>query len=114
MAAPAGIHRRNELHPRREGHVSIGSCNADIAGLEGLPKRIQNTALKFRQLVKEQNAEVGKADFPRTHAQSTADQRRHGGSVMGRAKSTLAGHSSALQLARNRRDHRDFEGLCGL
>ena len=31
--------------------MSIGSGNADIAGFEGLPKRIQNTALEFRQLI---------------------------------------------------------------
>ena len=53
MAAPARIHRRNELHTRREGDVRIRSRNADIAGLKRLPKRIQNAALEFRQFVEE-------------------------------------------------------------
>ena len=72
MAAPAGVHRCHKLHPRREGDVSIGSCNADIAGLEGLPKRIQNTALEFWQFIEKQDTEVGKADFARPDSKSAA------------------------------------------
>ena len=53
MAAPARIHRRHELHARREGDVRICPGDADVAGLERLPKRIQNTALEFWQLVEE-------------------------------------------------------------
>ena len=77
MAAPAGVHRCHELHPRREGDVSIGSGNADIAGFEGLPKRIQNTALEFRQLIVVLDAEVGKADFAGTDAEPAAYERGH-------------------------------------
>ena len=77
MAAPTRVHRRHKLHPRREGHVSVGSGNADIAGFEGLPKRIQNTALEFWELVEEQDAQMGKADFAGTDAEPAAYERGH-------------------------------------
>ena len=72
MAAPTRVHGRDELHTRREGDVRIGPRNADIAGLEWLPKRIQNTALEFWQLVEEQNAEVSETDLTRPDAYSNA------------------------------------------
>ena len=53
MAAPAWAHRRDELDARREGDVRVRPGNADRAGLERLPKRIQHGALEFRKLVEE-------------------------------------------------------------
>lgn len=74
MAAPAGVHCRYELHTRREGDVRIGAGNADIAGFEGLPKRIEYGSLEFRQLVKEQDAEVSEADLARTNAKPACER----------------------------------------
>ncbi len=91
--------------------MSIGSGNADIAGFERLPKRIQNTALEFWQLVEEQDAQMGKADFAGADAQAASDERGHRRAVMRRTERTAAGHSPALQFARDRRNHRDFESL---
>jgi hypothetical protein len=53
MAAPAWVHRRDELDARREGDARVRPGNADRAGLERLPKRIQHGALEFRKLVEE-------------------------------------------------------------
>ena len=77
MAATARVHRRDELHARRKGDVRVGPGNTDIACLEWLPKRIQNTALEFWQLVEEQNAEVSETDLTRPDAQTAADEGRH-------------------------------------
>ncbi len=111
MAAPARIHRCDELHTRREGDVRIRPCNADIAGLERLPKQIQNTALEFWQLVEEQDAEVSKADLTRPNAKPAADQRGHGSAMVRRPERPAPHHPPVLQLAGDRSHHRDFERL---
>ena len=77
MAAPARVHRRHELHARREGDVRVGPSDADIAGLERLPKRIQDSSLEFRQFVEEEDAQVSKADLARADAQAATDQCWH-------------------------------------
>ena len=111
MAAPARVHRRHELHTRREGDVRIGPRNADIAGLERLPKRIQNTALEFWQLVEEEDSEVSETDLARPDAEPAADKGGHGCTVMRRSERTSAHHLAAFELSSDRRDHRDFERL---
>ena len=82
-----------------------------IAGLEGLPKRIQNSALEFGQLVEEEDAEVGEADLARAHAKAATDQSGHRGAMVRRSERTSAHHLAALELSSHRRDHRDFERL---
>ena len=47
--------------------------------------------------------------FPRPRAQSAADQRRHAGGMMRRAERAAIGERAALDLARDRGDHRDLE-----
>src|SRR4051794_9659091 len=63
MAATARVHRRDELHPRGEGYVRVGARDADVAGLQRLAQRIKHGALKFRQLVEEQHAQMREADL---------------------------------------------------
>ena len=82
MAAPARVHCCDQLHTRREGDVRICPGNADIAGFERLPKRIQHGALEFRQLVEEQDPKVGKADLSRPNSKPAADERGHGRGMM--------------------------------
>jgi hypothetical protein len=60
MPAAAGIHRRDQLHPRRKRHVRVGAGDGDGAGLERLAERIEHGTLEFRQLVEEQHAESGR------------------------------------------------------
>ena len=50
MAAAARVHRRDQLHARRKGHVGVGARDADRAGLERLPERIEHRALEFGQV----------------------------------------------------------------
>ena len=53
MAAAAGIHRRDQLDPRREGDMGVGASNADASALERLAERIEHRTLELWQLVKE-------------------------------------------------------------
>jgi hypothetical protein len=73
MAAAAGVHRRDQLDPRRKGHMGIGTSDADAPGLERLAKRIEDRALKFRKLVEEQHAEVREADLAGADTKAAAD-----------------------------------------
>jgi hypothetical protein len=82
MPASAWVHRCHELNACGKCHMRIGSGDADIARLERLSERIEYGALKFRKLVKEEDPQVGQADFARAHAEASADQRRHGSAVM--------------------------------
>ena len=109
MAAAARVHRRDQLDPRREGHVGVGAGDADAAGLERLAKRIEHRALEFGKLVEEQDAEVREADLARADAQAAADQRRHRRAVVRRPERPPAPDLAAAELARDRGDHRHFE-----
>ena len=82
MPATARVHCRHQLHPRRKRHMGVGAGHADIAGFERLPKRIQNGALEFGQLVEEQDTKVSKADLPRPNAKPATDQSGHGRGMM--------------------------------
>ena len=45
--------------------VRIGACDADRPGLERLAQRIEDRALKFREFVEEQHAEMREAHLAR-------------------------------------------------
>ena len=111
MAAAARVHRRDQLDPRREGDVGVGAGDADVAGLERLAQRIEHRPLEFGQFVEEQDAEMREADLARPDPQPAADQRRHRGAVMRRAERPAAPDLAAVELARDRGDHRHFERL---
>ena len=109
MPAAARVHRRDQLYPRRKGHVGVGAGDADAAGLQRLAERIEHRPLEFGQFVEEQHAEMREADLAGAHAQAAADQRRHRRAVVRRAERPAAADPAAVQLARDRSDHRHFE-----
>jgi len=51
-------------------------------------------------------------DFTGSRAQAAADQRRHAGGMMRRAKRPAVGERAALDLAGDRSDHGYFEQFC--
>ena len=109
MATAARVHRRDQLDPRREGHMGIGARHADASGLERLAQRIEDRALEFRKLVEEQHAEVREADLARANAQPAANERRHRRAMVRRPERPLALDLAAAELTRDRRHHRYFE-----
>jgi len=60
MTAPAWVHRRDKLEPGWIGDVSLGPGDADAAGLERLPERLESRTVKLGQLVKKQHPPMGK------------------------------------------------------
>ena len=67
MSASARVHRGDQLDAGWKRDVRIGACDADRPGLERLAQRIEHRALKFRELVEEQHAEMREADLARLH-----------------------------------------------
>jgi hypothetical protein len=51
MTASAGIHRRDQLEPRRVGDVPLGAGDADAAGFERLTQRFECCAVELRNYV---------------------------------------------------------------
>src|SRR5580765_7908711 len=114
MATSAGVHRGNELDPRREGDVSVGTGDADVARLQWLSKRIEHCSLEFWKLIEEQDVEVGQADLARPNLEAASNQRRHRRAVVWGPERTTAPNFSASQLASDGSDHRHFERLARL
>ena len=108
-AAAAGIYRRDQHEARRIRDAMIGARDRDFAGLERLAQRIQNLRREFRQLIEKQHAVMRERDFARPRAQAAADERGHAGGMMRRAERAAAGQRAVGDLARDRRDHRNFE-----
>jgi hypothetical protein len=90
MAATTRVHRRDQLDPRGEGHVGVGTSDADAAGFERLAQRIEHRPLEFGELVEEQHPKMGEANLTRPYAKTAADQRRHGSAMVGRAERAAA------------------------
>src|SRR3546814_7369944 len=55
MSTFAGVHRSDKLHTRRKSHMSVGTRHADLAPFERLAQAIKDSALEFRQLIKDQD-----------------------------------------------------------
>jgi hypothetical protein len=65
MPAAARVHRRDQLHPRREGDMGIGAGDAARCPVsKRLASESSTAPAEFRQLVEEQHAEIGKAHLP--------------------------------------------------
>ena len=62
QAAFAGVHRGDQLEPRREGDAGIGAGDHRLAALERLAQAVEHRRGEFRQLVEEQHAVMGQAD----------------------------------------------------
>jgi hypothetical protein len=84
-----------------------------LAGFQRLAQRIERLRLEFREFVKEQHAVMGERDFAGPRMQAAADQSRHAGGVMRRAKRSPIGQCTAFDLAGDRGDHRNFQELGG-
>ena len=79
MPAAAGVHGGDQLDPCRKADMSIRPRDIDAPGFQWLTQRIENGALKLRQFVHEQHAEMRETHFARLHLQSAARQRGHAG-----------------------------------
>ena len=62
-AAPAWVHRRDQLKPRRIDDAMIGARDRHFAGLDRLAQAVQHLGLKLRQFVEEQDAVVGERNL---------------------------------------------------
>ncbi len=114
MAAAAWVHRRDQLDPCREGHMSVGAGDADAAGLERLAEQIQHRPLELGELVEKQDAKMSEADLARPDPQAAADERGHRGAVMRRAERPATPDLATAELSRDGGDHRHFERLARL
>src|SRR5436190_24254290 len=101
MAATARVHRRDQLDPRRKGHMGVGTRHADVPGLERLAQRIEDWALEFGQLVEEQNAQMREAALAGPDLQPASDQRRHRAAVVRRPERPSAADLAGVYLTRD-------------
>src|SRR6185503_13219623 len=88
--------------------------DADGAGFQRLAKGIENRPLEFGKLVQEQHAKMGEADLARADTQPTADKCRHRCAMVRGPERPLTSNFATSELAGDRGDHRDLEGLAGL
>ena len=107
--ATARIHGRNELDPRRIGDPVIGACDDAFAAFQRLTQGIERLGRKFRKLIEEKHAVMGKRSLARPGAQAAADEGCHGRRMMRRAKRPAIRELAAGKLAGDGMDHRDFQ-----
>ena len=89
----------------------IGARDRDLAGFEWLAHGVEHARFEFGKFVEKKHAMMGERDLAGLGAQSAADQRWHVGRMMRAAERALLGERTALELARDRSDHRHFEQL---
>ena len=83
-AAPAGVHRRDELEPRRVAHVPVGADDLDRAVLERLTERVEHAPVELGELVEEQHAQVRLRHQPGQQVAAATDHRGIAGRVVRR------------------------------
>lgn len=93
--------------------MTVRPRDRHLAGFERLAQGIEHRALKLRQLVEKQHAEMRQTDLARLRTQPATHQRRHRRTVMGTTVRPCPGHPPALQRPCDTRDHRNFERLGG-
>src|SRR5437763_13111483 len=59
IAAAARVHRRDELHARREGDMAVGARDADATGFERLAQRLEGGTVELRNYVADSPSQVG-------------------------------------------------------
>ena len=67
IATAARVHCRDQLDAGGEGNMRIGARDIDLTRFKRLAQGIEHGALKLRQFVEEQYAEMGEADFAGAH-----------------------------------------------
>src|SRR5699024_5340984 len=80
-----GIHGRYKHEISREGIISICAGNPDAALFQRLAQHLQDSLSEFREFIQEQYAAVRKTNLSRSRDHPSADQRRSGCRVGGRA-----------------------------
>src|SRR5690606_33750718 len=91
-AAGAGVHRGDELEPRRELALPSGPRDRDRARLQRLPQHLQRVAAPLGQLVQEQYPVVGQRDLAR--ARNGRSRQRAGSRPRPAAEATAAASSA--------------------
>ena len=110
-AALAGVHGGDQLDARGVGDAVVGPRNHGLAGLQRLAQGVEHVGQELRQLVEEEDAQVGERHLAGTRLGATADQGRHAGRMMRRAEGAAGGELAAHQLAGQRVHHGDFQHL---
>src|SRR5205814_9215254 len=111
IAAAARVHRRDELHARREGDMAVGARDADATGFERLAQRLEGGTVELRQFIKKEHPLMRQGNFTGAGAQPAADKRRQRRGVMWVAERPLAEEAAIPQPAGDRLDHTKFERL---
>src|SRR2546430_8628982 len=81
-AAPARVGRGDELEPRGEVADASGPRDRHAPVLERLAERLEHVLLELRQLVEEQDAQMGEGDFARMRRAAASDQAPDPGRVI--------------------------------
>ena len=89
VAAGAGVHGGGEHEAGGEGERHGGAGDGDVAVFERLAQDFENVAGEFGQLVEEEHAVVGEADFAGARDHAAADEAGVGDGVVRRAEGAL-------------------------
>jgi len=87
----------------------ICARNGDFTCFNRLAQCVEHAWFEFRKLVEKQHTVMRERNFAGPDAQASANQRRHAGRMMRRAKWPPIGESAAFNLAGDGGDHGDFE-----
>ena len=94
VAAAARIGGRHQHEAAGIADMGVGAGDDHLPGFDRLAQGFQHGPREFRQFVEEQDAVMGKRDFPRFRAAPTADDRGHGRRMMRVAKRARPGNSA--------------------
>jgi len=110
--AGAGVHRRDELKASRQADPAAHPRHGDLPVFEGLAQRLEDVALELGQLVQEEHAIVGEADFSGPRDRAASDDGGIACGVMGAAEGPLGEKRIEARAARGV-DGRRLERLLG-
>ena len=89
MTTRARIHSTHQQHTRRVGDRTVDPADGDGSVFQRLAQDIQARRAELRQLVKEEDTEVGEAEFARPRQSPAADQAGVADRVVGRAEGAV-------------------------
>ena len=112
VAAGAGIHCGGEHEARGKCDGRGGTGDSDRAVFERLAHDFEDVALKFGELIEEENAVVAERDFTRTRNCAAADEASIADGVMRRAVRARADKAAGVfECARDGMNARGFDGF---